>query len=154
MEEGTSCPSRMVAKANRLKLAIGEDIVPNDCRLRARGSEVTGSSPDHSASAAEEPRPPLQSPTPPRGLIRLLIANQAKLSVRRHKKAQASQHSVVPKPSPSTSAHPAIQALNVLSRKMRRQLGIQLRVIHWNLGEKLINSQQPKNKIGMKLAAT
>lgn len=34
----------MVAKANRLKLARGEDIVPNDCRLRARGSEVTGSS--------------------------------------------------------------------------------------------------------------
>jgi hypothetical protein len=63
----------MVAKANRLKLARSEDIVPNDCRLRARGSEVTGSSPDHSASAAEEPRPPLQSPTPPRELIRLLV---------------------------------------------------------------------------------
>ena len=56
----------MAAKTTRLKLARGEDIVPNDCRLGARGSEVTGSSPDHLASAAE-------AASPPRELIRLLV---------------------------------------------------------------------------------
>lgn len=59
----------MVAKANRLKLARGEDIVPNDCRLRARGSEVTGVHQTIRHLQQKQPRPPLQSPTVNRLLV-------------------------------------------------------------------------------------
>lgn len=70
------CIQEMVAKANRFKLARGEDIVPNDCRLRARRSEVTSSSPDHSASAAEAAWSPAAEPNSfPRVNTTLSIAN-------------------------------------------------------------------------------
>ena len=105
---------------------------------------MAGSSLDHPESAAEAVSPFVAEPnSSPRVNMTLSMANRAKFSVRRHKKAQASQHDVVPKPSPSTSAHPAIQAPNVLYTEDEKAAGdlVLGYLLEPRPGEKSINFQ-------------
>ncbi|OCL12569.1 hypothetical protein AOQ84DRAFT_372968 [Glonium stellatum] len=101
----------MAAKANRIKLARGEDVDPNNGRLRARGSKATSSALHRPTSTLAATSPSVESSSSWRANKTLAAANQAKSSIRRRKNVLATQHGIG---STSTSAASVIQAPDAL----------------------------------------